>query len=111
MDGTALKSLDVLFALIFAPAVPLMAGAIGYAAWRGKLRRFTRDTFSTIFWLGTITLLVVGNYVSGLQADVRTWLFAWQATVYCFLMVLCGVTFGCGLAFLTYREVPQSKVD
>jgi hypothetical protein len=106
MSDAALKTLDAIFFLGMFIGVPAMAGAIGYAAWKGKPKTLSRDFYITMFLFGVIFTNALYFYGRSLDADVRTWLFLGQSFLTFLLILVLGVTFGCFIGFFAYRRSP-----
>src|SRR5271169_1517193 len=61
------------FLFAFLVMVPSIAAAIGYAAWNGKPRNYSRELFFTAFVLvGGISGALL-TYAIRMRADIRTW--------------------------------------
>lgn len=95
MDGLLLFTL---FALS-----PAIAAAVGYAARKGKPKRFNRESFGVTF----LTTVVAGGflmvYAQRMQADVRTRLYLLQVFYFELGAILFGIAGGCLVGLFTYR--------
>lgn len=101
---TALRIVDgFLFLSVFA-GIPTIAATIGYAAWKGGLKSFSRDTFV----LGFIATLMVSAFVivyaQRMHADVRTWQYLLQLACFELGVLLVGIAGGCGIAIFKHRS-------
>jgi hypothetical protein len=101
VDGLLLFTLFVVVAAI--------AVAIGYAAWKGKPKRFDRE----MSWMSFIASGAVGGflmvYAQRMQADVRTWQYLLQLACFGLGALLFGVAGGCMVGIFTIRRslLPQ----
>jgi uncharacterized membrane protein len=88
----------------FLVMVPSIAAAIGYAAWNGIPRSFSREMYFTAFVLigGVSTFLLV--YAIRMNADIRTWEYLWQVACFGIATLLFGVASGCMIGVFAYRR-------
>jgi hypothetical protein len=101
----------LLFALFV--VAPSIAAAIGYAAWKGKLKNFDRGMYWTSFVAlgGVSSFLLV--FAQRMHADVRTWQYLLQLVCFGLGTLLLGVAMGCAVAIFTFRRraLPQEPPD
>ena len=92
------------FLFAFLVMVPSIAAAIGYAAWNGKPRNYSRELFFTAFVLvGGISGALL-TYAIRLRADIRTWEYLLQVACFGIGTLLLGVAGGCMIGAFTYRR-------
>ena len=92
--------------LIFALSlmVPSIVAAIGYAAWNGKPRNYSREMFFTSFVLvGGVSGALLA-YVIQMRADIRTWEYLLQVACFGLGTILMGVAGGCMVGIFAYRR-------
>jgi hypothetical protein len=96
VDGLLLFTLFVV--------APLIAIAIGYAAWKGRPKNFNRE----MYWTSFIAIGAAGGflmvYAQRMHADVRTWQYLLQLVCFGLGALLFGVAGGCGVGIFTYRR-------
>ena len=98
-----------LFLLIFFVAIPSIAAAIGYAAWKGKPKNFSREMYWTAFAaVGTVSLVFM-VYAQRMHADVGTWQYPLQIGCFGLGAPLFGVATGCMVGVFTYRRTPPTQ--
>jgi hypothetical protein len=94
---------DGLLLLLFFVGVPVIAGGIGYAAFKGRPKSFT----SANYVLGSIACGLFGGvlliYAQRMDADVRTWLYLWQIVCGSIGLLLFGIALGCGIGIFACR--------
>ena len=94
-----LQIVDGLLLLILFVVDPLLCIAIGYGAWKGKPSGFDQKNYA----LSAITTFVVGSvlvvFAKWINADIRTWPYAFQATCEIIGLLLIGIGCGCGSGF------------
>jgi hypothetical protein len=105
MDSRAgLWIVDGLLLFTLFVVIPLIAAAIGYAAWKGKPKRFDRE----MYWMSFIASGAVGGflmvYAQRMQTDVRTWQYLLQLACFGFGALLFGVSVDCAVGIFTYRR-------
>jgi len=84
--------------------VPSIAAAIGYAAWKGKPKNFSREMYWTAFAsAGAISLFLL-VYAQRMQADARTWQYLAQIACFGTGALLFGVAMGCLVGIFAYRR-------
>jgi uncharacterized membrane protein YfcA len=92
------------FLLAFFVVVPSISALIGYTAWKGKPKNFSRD----MYWTGSVTSLVASGflmmYAQQMYADVRTWQYPVQIVCFGLGVLLFGVGGGCMVGTFTYRR-------
>ena len=93
-----------LLLLTFFVVVPLIAAAIGYAAWKGKPKNFSREMYWTAFAAATVVSLFLMVFAQRMHADVRTWLYLVQVACFGLGALLFGVAGGCMVGIFTYRR-------
>jgi hypothetical protein len=100
---TALRIVDGFLLLTIFVGTPTAAAAIGYAAWKGRPKTFSRDTFVLAF---VATLMISGFlivYAQRMQADVRTWQYLLQLACFELGVLLFGIAGGCAVGIFTHR--------
>ncbi len=95
-----------LFLLTFFVAVPLIAATIGYAAWKGKPKDFTREMYWTAFAAAGAVSFFLMAYAQRMHADVRTWQYPVQIAFFGLGALLFGVAGGCAVGIFIYRRRP-----
>jgi hypothetical protein len=103
MDSRAgLRIVDGLLLFTLFVAAPLIAAAIGYAAWKGRPKNFNRE----MYWTSFIAIGAAGGflmvYAQRIHADVRTWQYLLQLACFGLGALLFGVAGGCGVGIFTY---------
>ena len=104
--GTAIRVMhivDGLLSLLFFVGVPVIAGGIGYAAFKGRPKSFARANYvvgSIVCGLFSGVLLI---YAQRMDADVRTWLYLWQIVCGSIGLLLLGIAIGCGIGIFACR--------
>jgi hypothetical protein len=101
---TTIRIVDGFILLTVFVGAPTIAAAIGYAAWKGRRKTFSRDTFVLAF---LATLMISGfliAYAQRMQADVRTWQFLLQLVCFEAGVLLLGIAGGCAVGIFTYRS-------
>jgi hypothetical protein len=93
-----------LFLLMFFVIVPLTAASIGYAAWKGKPKNFSRDMYWTVFAATTVVSLSLMMLAQQMHADIRTWLYPVQIACFGLGALLFGVAGGCMIGIFTHRR-------
>jgi hypothetical protein len=99
--------------VLFLRGGALISAAIGYAAWKGKPKRFDREMYWTAFVsVGALAALVI-VYSLRMQADIRAWRHLSGLVGLGLGALIFGVATGCGVGILTHRrdsvseELPQ----
>jgi hypothetical protein len=88
----------------FLVMVPSIAAAIGYAAWSGIPRSFSREMYFTAFVLiGGVSCFLL-MYAIRMNADIRTWEYLWQVACFGIGTLLFGVAGGCMIGVFAYRR-------
>lgn len=88
----------------FLVVVPSIAAGIGYAAWKGKPKNFGRDMYWTAFVAAAAAACFLFVYSQRMNADVRTWQYILEMTLFGLGVVLFGVAAGCMIGILAYRR-------
>ena len=88
--------------LAFCVVAPAIASVIGYAAWRGRPKNWDRSMYGTVFAILIMSSGFLMGYAGRMQADVRTWQYLAQITVFGLGVILFGVAGGCLVAIFTY---------
>jgi uncharacterized membrane protein len=99
----------VLPVLAFFVAVPSIAAAIGYAAWKGRPQNFSRGMYWTAFVAAIAVSLFLMVYAQRMHADVRTWQYLVQLAYFGLGVLLFGVAGGCMIGIFTYRRRPGNQ--
>jgi hypothetical protein len=86
-------------------AMPCISVLIGYAARSGKPRNFRRDTYLTAFFSAITPSAFLMVWASRMQADVRTWRYPIQVTLFVAGIILMGIAGGCAIGVFAYRGV------
>lgn len=97
----------LLFAVVV--IVPSIVAAIGYAAWKGKPKDFSREMYWTAFVVAILSSLFVLVYAQRMHADVRTSRYLVQVACFCGGALLFGVAGGCMVGILAYRRHPGTE--
>jgi uncharacterized membrane protein SpoIIM required for sporulation len=90
--------------LTFFLVVPSVAAAIGYAAWKGKPKNFSREMYCTAFAATIAGSLLLMMYSQRINADVRTWQYALQIVCFGLGALLFGIAGGCLVGIFTFRR-------
>ena len=92
----------ILFAFLL--IVPSTAALIGYAAWNGKPRNYSREMFLTSFVLvGRVSGILLA-YAIQMRADIRTWEYLLQVACFGLGTIPMGVAGGCMIGVFAYRR-------
>ena len=93
----------ILFLTLFVRA-PATAAAIGYGAYRGRFKTFSRETF----WTASMLTGVLGGLLIVLSIrmhpDVRTWLYGVQIVGFVSGATALGISSGFVLAIFTCQR-------
>jgi hypothetical protein len=101
--------LEAAFFLFIFLAVALIAAAIGYAAWKGKPKNFTREMYWTAFVaVGAVSLFLM-VYAQRMHVDVRTWQYPLQIACFGLGALPFGVAGGCMVGIFTFRRPPPTQ--
>jgi hypothetical protein len=100
--GTGLWAEAALLLFAFFVVVPVIAAAIGYAAWKGKPKNFSREMYWTAFASAIVASGFLMLFAQRMQADVRTWQYIVQVTCLGVGALLLGVAGGCLVGIFTY---------
>jgi uncharacterized membrane protein len=84
--------------------IPLIAGVIGLAAWRGKPKNFSRELYWTAFASAVVSSAFVFSYAIKMHADVRTWQYLLQLSCFGLGVLLIGIASGCAVGIFAYRR-------
>ena len=96
-----------MFLFVFGVMVPLIAAAIGYAAWRGKPTNFSREMyFAVSVVVGGISLFLLLQ-ATRMRGGFLTWAHLLQLSCFGLAAVLMGVAGGCMVGVVTYRRTSQ----
>jgi hypothetical protein len=101
---TLLPWIDAIMLLISFVGAPAIAAAIGYGAYRGRFKTFSRETFWTASML---TGLLGGSLIVlsiRMHADVRTWLYGLQIIGFISGAIALGFSSGFLVAIFTCRR-------
>lgn len=94
----------VVFVLAFFVIVPAIAAPIGYVAWLGKPEKWDRVTYWTAFVASIAASGFLMVYAQRMRADMRTWLYLVQLTVFFIGVLLFGVAAGFLVGIFTYER-------
>jgi hypothetical protein len=98
-----------LFLFTFFVVVPSIAAAIGYAAWKGKPKNFSRELYWTVFTgVGAVSLFLMA-YAQRMHADVGTWKYPFQIECFSLGALLFGIAGGCMVGIFAYRRTPPPQ--
>jgi len=102
---SSVTSVELVFVLSALFVVPLfIAAAIGYAAWRGKPKRFDREMYWTAFVsAGALAALII-VYSMRMQADIKPTRHILGLMGLGLGGVVFGVALGCCVGVFTYRR-------
>jgi hypothetical protein len=110
MDLTTGSGLEVaLFLFAFLVIDPLIAAAIGYAAWKGKPKNFSREMYWTAFAAAGAASLFLMVYAQRMNAYAKTWQYPFQIACLGLGALLFGVAGGCMVGIFTYRRTPLAQ--
>jgi hypothetical protein len=110
MDSRAgLWIVDGLLLFTLFVVVPSIAAAIGYAAWKGKPKNFSREMYWTAFAAAGVASLFLIVCAQRMHADVRTWQYLLQIACFGLGALLFGVAGGCMVGIFTYRRSPLTQ--
>lgn len=92
-----------MFLFVFGVMVPLIAAAVGYAAWKGKPANFSREMYFTVSVVtgGVSAFLLL--QASRMRGGFLTWAHLLQLCCFGLAAVLMGVAGGCMVGTFTYR--------
>ena len=79
---------------------PVLAIAIAYAAWRGKLKNLTPERYGVVCVMSGGTSVLLIAFAKWLNADVRTPQYFLQLTCVLLFGLLFGVFMGSGFSVL-----------
>ena len=106
---SALRILDAFFMITLFGVAPLIAGAIGYAAWRGRPKAFSRRKFAISFYAAMIASGFLLVHSQRMHADVRSERFLLQMACFLAGALLFGVAGGCMVGMFAYRVSPSTQ--
>jgi uncharacterized membrane protein SpoIIM required for sporulation len=98
-----------LLLLGFFVVAPSIAAMIGYAAWKGKPKDFSRDTYWTAFVAAMAMSVFLIVYSQRMNADLRSWLHLVQLAVFGVGILLFGVAGGCMIGIFLYQRPPSER--
>ena len=104
--ATSIRAEAALFLFTFFIVVPSIAAAIGYAAWKGRPRNFSREMYWTAFVAAMAVSLFLFVYSQRMHADVRTWHYLLQIACFGGGAFFFGIAGGCMVGIFTYRHPP-----
>ena len=101
---TLLPWIDAILFLTLFVGAPATAAAIGYGAYRGRFKTFSRETFWTASMLTGLLggLLIVLSI--RMHPDVRTWLYGVQIVGFVSGATALGISSGFVLAIFTCQR-------
>jgi hypothetical protein len=100
-----------MFVFDFGVIVPLIAVAVGYAAWMGKPENFSREmyfTASVVVGAASMFLLLCTTRMHG---GFLTWAHLLQLSCFGLAAVLMGFALGCMVGVVTYQRSLQSAMS
>jgi cytochrome bd-type quinol oxidase subunit 1 len=72
---------DVVLLFTLFVGAPLIASGIGYAAWKGRAKNFSREMYWTAFAASGGISIFLMVYAQQMGADVRTWQYPVRSPV------------------------------
>jgi hypothetical protein len=101
---TLLPWIDAIMFLTLFVGAPAIAAAIGYGAYKGRFKTFSRETFWTASMLtgllgGLLIVLCIRKH-----ADVRTWLYGVQIIGFISGAIALGISSGFVIAIFTCQR-------
>ncbi|MGA3300792.1 MAG: hypothetical protein ABSD87_11935 [Candidatus Acidiferrales bacterium] len=101
---TLLPWIDAFVLLTLFVGAPAIAAAIGYGAYRGRFKTFSRETFWTASMLtGLLAGLLIVLSIR-IHPDVRTWLYGAQAIGFVSGAIGLGISSGFVIAIFTCQR-------
>jgi hypothetical protein len=101
---TLLPWIDAFVLLTLFVGAPAIAAAIGYGAYRGRFKTFSRETFWTASMLtGLLAGLLIVLSIR-IHPDVRTWLYGVQAIGFVSGAIGLGISSGFVIAIFTCQR-------
>jgi len=94
----------VWLSLSFFVLLPLITLMIGYAAWKGKPKNFSRDLYFTASGSAGLASGFLIVYAQRMQVDVRSWQHLFQIACFGLGVLLFGIAAGCAVGIFTYRR-------
>jgi hypothetical protein len=98
-----------LFLLTFFVVVPSIAATIGYAAWKGKPKNFSREMYWTVFAAAGAVSVFLMVYAQRMDADVRTWRYPVQIACFGLGALVSGSLVVVALGFLPTGVIEALK--
>ncbi len=90
--------------LTFFVVAPIVAIAIGYAAWQGKPQNFDRERYGMASVASGIATALLFAWAKHINADVRTTQYFLQLACVLLSGLLFGVFMGCGVGIFSFRH-------
>jgi len=90
--------------LTFFVVAPMLAIAIGYAAWQGRPQNFDRERYGMTSVASGIASAFLFAYAKHINADVRTAQYFMQLACVLLSGLLFGVFMGCGVGLFASRR-------
>jgi hypothetical protein len=101
---TLLPWIDAFVLLTLFVGAPAIAAAVGYGAYRGRFKTFSRETFWTASMLtGLLAGLLIVLSIR-IHPDVRTWLYGVQAIGFVSGAIGLGISSGFVIAIFTCQR-------
>ncbi len=100
---TRMRIIDVLLVFTILVGAPAISFAIGYAAWNGRPKNFSRELYWTLFVVTIFLGVALIFYAQRMHADVRSWQFLVQLACMVPGFLLFGVAGGFMIGIFTYR--------
>jgi len=89
--------------LLFFVVAPMLAIAIGYAAWQGKPRNFDREKYGIASVASGMAAALLFGYAKRINADVRTAEYFLQPSCVLLSGLLFGAFMECGVGSFAFR--------
>jgi len=93
-----------MYLFAFFVVVPSITASIGYAAWKGKPKNFSRELYWTVFVSVVVASGFVFLYAGKMHAGIGTWQYVLQLACFGFGILLFGIAGGCLIGIFVYRR-------
>jgi hypothetical protein len=93
-----------MYLFAFFVVVPSITAVIGYAAWKGKPKNFSRELYWTVFVPAVVASGFVFLYAVKMHAGIGTWRYVLQLACFGFGILLFGIAGGCLVGIFGYRR-------
>lgn len=99
---------DGLMLLALFGGTPLIAAAVGYAAWKGKLPTFDRERYALSAAAAGALGIALMFGAQRMHADVRTANYLLQLVLFACVVTCFGIAGGCVIGIFTDRRGQDS---